>query len=46
MRSSVRPVRRRKKFLKDMQMEEVELFMKEFLPAYELTLDELQEGTK
>lgn len=34
------------KFLKDMQMEEVELFMKEFLPAYELTLDELQEGTK
>ena len=29
-----------------MQMEEVELFMKEFLPAYELTLDELQEGTK
>jgi len=31
-----------KKALKEMNMPEVEIFMKEFLPAYELTLDELQ----
>lgn len=30
------------KSLQEMNMPEVELFMKEFLPAYELTLDELQ----
>ena len=29
--------------LKKMNMPEVEIFMKDFLPAYELTLDELQE---
>lgn len=28
--------------LENMHMEEVEIFMKEFLPAYDLTLDELQ----
>lgn len=29
--------------LKNMEMEEVEIFLKEFLPAYDKTLDELQE---
>ena len=31
-----------KQALADMEMEEVVIFMKEFLPAYDLTLDELQ----
>ena len=31
-----------KKALHDMNMEEVEVFMQDFLPAYDLTLDELQ----
>lgn len=31
-----------KKFLQNMKMKEVDIFMKDFLPAYELTLDELQ----
>ena len=31
-----------KKGLHDMNMEEVEVFMQDFLPAYDLTLDELQ----
>ena len=31
-----------KKALREMNMPEVEIFMKEFLPAYERTLDELQ----
>lgn len=29
--------------LVDMKMKEVRIFMEEFLPAYDLTLDELQE---
>jgi 5'-deoxynucleotidase len=32
-----------RKSLEEMEMPEVEIFMEEFLPAYELTLDELQE---
>lgn len=31
------------KALREMQMPEVDIFMEEFLPAYELTLDELQQ---
>lgn len=31
------------KSLEDMNMKEIDIFMEEFLPAYELTLDELQE---
>lgn len=31
-----------KQALADMKMKEVDIFMKEFLPAYDLTLDELQ----
>lgn len=31
-----------KQALMDMRMKEVDIFMKEFLPAYDLTLDELQ----
>ena len=32
------------KFLKEMNLPEVDIFMEEFLPAYDLTLDELQKG--
>lgn len=32
------------KALNEMNMEEIKIFMKDFLPAYELTLDELQKG--
>lgn len=35
-----------KKSIEDMQLEEVGIFMEDFLPAYYLTLDELQQGTK
>ena len=31
-----------KKYLQEMKMEEIDIFMQDFLPAYELTLDELQ----
>lgn len=32
------------KALNEMNMEEIKIFMEDFLPAYELTLDELQKG--
>lgn len=33
-----------KKYLQQMDMQEIDIFIQEFLPAYELTLDELQKA--